>query len=797
MRQTDRHGGSTCVAGIRAAALVAIALFGVLLLGPSLAEGIVSTPSAPAPVNTVAPALSGTPAVGQTLTCSPGSWVNNPTGYSYTWLRSGSAIAGQTGNTYLVQAADQGHSISCQVTAGNGGGNYTISGLPSGSYKVEFFSESQGSNYVSQYFNGKSVYTEATPVSVAAPGGTGGINAELHAGGQISGRVTVAPSHSALANVEVCAEEAAAGGLFGGCADTNGNGEYTITGLASASYKVEFYPGYRTPYLDQYYNGESSSSAANLVSVTAPGATAGINAELQPGAQISGKVTDASSHVGLAKIEVCAEGSSGEYFGGCATTNSGGEYTIVGLPEGSYTVNFFTGYEDQSANYVTQYWENKETYLTATPVSVTLSHPTENINAEMHAGAQISGKITDASTHAGLAKTEACALEAATGYYVRCAAANDNGEYTIVGLASGSYKVAFYVDYSGGNYLPQYWENKESLTEATAVTVSAPGSVSNINAEMHPGGQIAGRVTGAATHAPVEKVDVCADGVDGDYGGCAETNTNGEYTLSSLPSGSYSVVFYPSSNENVNFLSQTVAGVTVNAPSLTSGVNAELQAGGQISGRVTDASTHVGLADVEVCADETGSGEFGKCANTSASGSSASAASSALTVPGSNFTQAKAPVFEAKKGDLDFFFVVSTAGTFHWSLFFRNADVGFADSLGISLGDTLTVAEAAKRKGKAKAKKCKKGTIKHKGKCVSVLVPFSSGSQSVPAGTVEVKVHADSKALKALQAGRTLHVSGTVTFQSALGGPPVTHSVSATVHVSKKAAKKHSRHKKH
>jgi hypothetical protein len=55
-------------------------------------------------------------------------------------------------------------------------------------------------------------------------------------------------------------------------------------------------------------------------------------------------------------------------------------------------------------------------------------------------------------------------------------------------------------------------------------------------------------------------------------------------------------------------------------------------------------------------------------------------------------------------------------------------------------------------------------------------------------------VHASAKALKALKDGRKLHVSGPFTFQSALGGAPVTHIESAVVRESKKKSKKH--HKK-
>lgn len=203
MRQIGRRGSSARV-GVLGAMLVSVALFG-MMLAPALASAIVdgtTTPkAAPAPVNTAAPTLTGTPALGQTLTCSTGTWANNPTSFSYSWLRSGVPIAGQAGSTYVVQGADEGHVISCQVTAGNGGGDYTITGLPSGSYKVVFSTYSESLNYLTQYYNGKSALGEATPVPVTAPSTTGAINAELHAGGQVSGYVTDSSTHAPIEDV--------------------------------------------------------------------------------------------------------------------------------------------------------------------------------------------------------------------------------------------------------------------------------------------------------------------------------------------------------------------------------------------------------------------------------------------------------------------------------------------------------------------------------------------------------------------------------------------------------------------
>jgi len=70
----------------------------------------------PAPVNSVAPAISGTLTTGSTLTCSSGSWSPMPNGYAYAWLRSGS-VTSVTTQTYELFAIDELKSIACRVTA--------------------------------------------------------------------------------------------------------------------------------------------------------------------------------------------------------------------------------------------------------------------------------------------------------------------------------------------------------------------------------------------------------------------------------------------------------------------------------------------------------------------------------------------------------------------------------------------------------------------------------------------------------------------------------------------------------
>jgi hypothetical protein len=70
-----------------------------------------------APANTVAPAITGTPQQGQTLTASNGTWTGTtPISYTYAWSD------GAIGATDTLTAADVGKSLTVEVTATNAAG---------------------------------------------------------------------------------------------------------------------------------------------------------------------------------------------------------------------------------------------------------------------------------------------------------------------------------------------------------------------------------------------------------------------------------------------------------------------------------------------------------------------------------------------------------------------------------------------------------------------------------------------------------------------------------------------------
>lgn len=90
------------------------------LMGPlQIGAGGGSNP----PVNTVAPVISGSFFVGQTLSTTDGTWTGDAViTFTYQWQNAGVNIGGATNNTYVLVAGDDGDSIRCVVTGTNGVG---------------------------------------------------------------------------------------------------------------------------------------------------------------------------------------------------------------------------------------------------------------------------------------------------------------------------------------------------------------------------------------------------------------------------------------------------------------------------------------------------------------------------------------------------------------------------------------------------------------------------------------------------------------------------------------------------
>ena len=467
-------------------------------------------------------------------------------------------------------------------------GDYTVPGLATGSYKVLFNSHDAAGNYVSEWYNDKADFNTADAVSVTAGSVTSGINAQLAAGGSITGKVTNASS-AGIENVYI-EIRGLSGNYINTYASTDSAGDYTVPGLATGSYKVGFDTRDAAEnYAIEWYNDKADFNTADAVSVTAGNVTSGINAQLAPGGSITGKVTNASS-AGIENVYIVIVDLSGDYVN-AAATDSAGNSTVPGLATGSYKVYFYSRYAAE--NYVSEWYNDKADFDTADTVSVTAGSVTSGINAQLAAGGSITGKVTNAST-AGIENVNIYIIDLSENY-VNDAYTDSAGDYTVPGLATGSYKVGFDTRDAAENYAIEWYNDKAAFNTADTVSVTAGSVTSGINAQLAAGGSITGKVTDAS-NAGIENVRIEIHDLSENYVIDASTDSAGDYTVNGLAPGSYKI-YFNSRYAAENYVSEWYNGkanfdsadsVSVTAGSTTSGINAQLAPGGAISGTVTN-----------------------------------------------------------------------------------------------------------------------------------------------------------------------------------------------------------------
>jgi hypothetical protein len=298
--------------------------------------------------------------------------------------------------------------------------------------------------------------------------------------GSISGTVTDAVTTEPIEGLEVCAYPLEEGEPVEEeiwfCEDTDSLGDYTIEDLEAGEYGVEFW-GRPLNYVPQYFDGQETWWEWNPVLVGS-GAVVDVDAAMVEGGGIEGTVEEAGSGMPVEAAWVCAWTIAGGQFGGCAETESNGEYLLGGMAEGEYEVEFWAEEQDL----LTQYYDHKDTWWEANPVTVTLGSVATAIDADLLAAARVEGQVRRASNGSPLAEVEVCAWSTDPEGAFRCGWSGDDGRYAIHGLPVDQYKVEFWpYDES----LPvQFWDHKATWEEANPLFLGAGSVTAGIDADL-------------------------------------------------------------------------------------------------------------------------------------------------------------------------------------------------------------------------------------------------------------------------------------------------------------------------
>ncbi|WEO77973.1 carboxypeptidase regulatory-like domain-containing protein [Cryobacterium sp. SO2] len=361
----------------------------------------------------------------------------------------------------------------------------------------------------------------------------------------ITGRVTDQATGAPIAGASVYIYTPS--GAYGSAipvSSTDADGNYTFYSLDVRSYTLEFTStGYRT----EWWGGQASQDAADTFDVAAGESVTDKDATLLPVDSISGTVSAGSPAEPLAGATVSAFDADGT-LQATATVTSDGSYTLGGLAPGAFTLRFTP---PAGSTVVAQWWHDKAHPSTAAVIRLTADTPVTGKNVTLAAGATVTGRVSDTATGGGIAGAWVYAYVASvqngvSGGSIASARTNARGDYTLTGLAAGGYSLQFSGGSANGSagYLREWWVNKTSRSAAIAFTLTAGKTIDGADAALVPTASISGTVYAAgARNVGLNAATVAAIGADGRLSRSTTTNSSGEYTLTGLPAGAYTLRF--------------------------------------------------------------------------------------------------------------------------------------------------------------------------------------------------------------------------------------------------------------
>jgi hypothetical protein len=311
-------------------------------------------------------------------------------------------------------------------------GKYALTALATGEYLLQFYTYS--GNYLPEWYDNKPDMDSADPVSVTDGITTPDINAALEPGGAITGLITAEDTASPLSEVTVGVYDSQGYYVTSGYPDSTG--VYTITGLATGSYFVQFDPyGSSADYIGEYYDNKPDLDSADPVAVTEGNVTTGIDAALALGGSINGQVTTQEGGLPLEGVYANIYDSQMDYID-YASSDAAGNYSVRGLLSGTYYISFEPSGSGPSAEYIPEYYDDQPSFSSADPVAVTAPDPTNGIDAALALGGKITGQVTAQDSGLPLPNVSVNVYDT-NGEYVDYDYTDANGVYTITQLAQG------------------------------------------------------------------------------------------------------------------------------------------------------------------------------------------------------------------------------------------------------------------------------------------------------------------------------------------------------------------------
>jgi peptide/nickel transport system substrate-binding protein len=428
-------------------------------------------------------------------------------------------------------------------------GSYALGGIPDGSYVLHFQANSP---WAKQFYDRKASFESADRITISGAAQFSDIDILMQPGGIISGTITGAGGVP-LANIPVDL----LGGWFGVCSDSSGH--YQIQNVPYGDHIVVAQPDNwnwcsdtQATYLQEYYANTHDLDLATPVTLSALDDIAEqIDFQLEPGAIIAGRITDASSGTPLPDLRVQAQ----DYLTGdpafATSTDANGFYTITGILTGSYRLQA----RDTNASapyYVRQWYPGTVNRNEADRLWIDAGDHLSGYDLALEQGGALTGVITDQDTGLPVGNQYVNA-RLMSGVSIGACSAPD-GAFGIYGLVfDAGYEVSAGGSYDcfdqQNNYVLEYYDEQATSYEADLVAASSGDPLlSGIDFSLEEGGWISGTVLDQ-NGAPVPNLLMIGahprpDEGPTSYDDMAEgqTGADGSYLLGPLSQGSIDVL---------------------------------------------------------------------------------------------------------------------------------------------------------------------------------------------------------------------------------------------------------------
>lgn len=504
--------------------------------------------------------------------------------------------------------------------ATDAGGNFTIPFDEAGAYRVMAWDPR--SLYLPQYYDHAASWEGAAVLSLTEGQTVSGLTFHLAEAGSIAGRVTDASNGAGVWGMYVFAYNLTSAPWdmawpTGPTAVlTDEAGYYRLDGLQPGDYEVQVYD------FGGFYPGAAYPS---IIAVAAGQDVPGIDFAITPSATgIVGTITDPTGQPVSGAWVYAA--TYYDWTSASGMTDAQGRYRL-GLSAGTY----FVQADDGSGNYLPTYYPGVRFREDAAPVEVADGTVVGAVDFALLPAAKISGRVIDAGTGASLTGIFVQAFDWTGDWRAYAAETDAEGSFTIGGLDPGAYRIQAW-DWSNV-FSPEWYEDKADYDSADPVAVSAGQTTGGLVMRLDRAGSLSGTVVDALTGTPLADVSLYAWSVDGANGtmGWGWSGSDGSFTVSGLPTGSYILYAYdfsggyvPTYYDGVTVL-DAATPLAVTTGHDTGGIRMRMVMGGAINGHVRDARNGAPIPDAFLTAVD-GAGNW--------SGFGFSAADGSYTVTG-------------------------------------------------------------------------------------------------------------------------------------------------------------------